>query len=153
MVLLGKRLMLKSFKLTAIAKLPISFFKCLPPDVYAIVNHHKVAKEIWDRVKLLMKGTKLSLHEKKYKLYDEFDKFSFVKVTSTNIQDSTSSSPHSVPPLSTTTFHPQPQIRVILSDPEPSQQYQSHMGHQASSVPQIAYHSPQASTQPMTEFP
>ncbi|GJZ42763.1 hypothetical protein Tco_0590018 [Tanacetum coccineum] len=28
----------------------------LPPDVYAIVNHHKVAKEIWDRVKLLMQG-------------------------------------------------------------------------------------------------
>ncbi|GJY79153.1 hypothetical protein Tco_0484954 [Tanacetum coccineum] len=26
----------------------------LPPDVYAIVNHHKVAKEIWDRVKLLI---------------------------------------------------------------------------------------------------
>ncbi|GKD40868.1 hypothetical protein Tco_1261075, partial [Tanacetum coccineum] len=26
----------------------------LPPDVYAIVNHHKVAKEIWDIVKLLM---------------------------------------------------------------------------------------------------
>ncbi|GKD24358.1 hypothetical protein Tco_1230572 [Tanacetum coccineum] len=36
----------------------------LPPDVYAIVNHHKVAKEIWDRVKLLMQGTKLSLQEK-----------------------------------------------------------------------------------------
>ncbi|GKD06791.1 hypothetical protein Tco_1181765 [Tanacetum coccineum] len=31
----------------------------LPPNVYAIVNHHKVAKEIWDRVKLLMQGTKL----------------------------------------------------------------------------------------------
>ncbi|GJW91298.1 hypothetical protein Tco_0168851 [Tanacetum coccineum] len=26
----------------------------LPPDVYVIVNNHKVAKEIWDRVKLLM---------------------------------------------------------------------------------------------------
>ncbi|GKA37094.1 hypothetical protein Tco_0723659 [Tanacetum coccineum] len=26
----------------------------LPLDLYAIVNHHKVAKEIWDRVKLLM---------------------------------------------------------------------------------------------------
>ncbi|GJS28920.1 hypothetical protein Tco_0489540 [Tanacetum coccineum] len=49
-------------------------------DVYAIVNHHKVAKEIWDRVKLLMQGTKLSLQEKKCKLCDEFDKFSFVKV-------------------------------------------------------------------------
>ncbi|GJR80905.1 hypothetical protein Tco_0151690 [Tanacetum coccineum] len=51
----------------------------LPPDVYAIINHHKVAKGIWDRVKLLMKGTKLSLQEKECKLYDEFDKFSFVK--------------------------------------------------------------------------
>ncbi|GKC44861.1 reverse transcriptase domain-containing protein [Tanacetum coccineum] len=28
----------------------------LPLDVYAIVNHHKVAKEIWDKVKLLMQG-------------------------------------------------------------------------------------------------
>ncbi|GJR03948.1 hypothetical protein Tco_0526932 [Tanacetum coccineum] len=36
----------------------------LPPDVYAIVNLHKVAKDIWDRVKLLMQGTKLSLQEK-----------------------------------------------------------------------------------------
>ncbi|GKB39391.1 putative ribonuclease H-like domain-containing protein [Tanacetum coccineum] len=26
--------------------------RSLPPDVYAILNHHKVAKEIWDRVKL-----------------------------------------------------------------------------------------------------
>ncbi|GKC73320.1 hypothetical protein Tco_1119203, partial [Tanacetum coccineum] len=25
----------------------------LPPDVYAIVSHHKVDKEIWDSVKLL----------------------------------------------------------------------------------------------------
>ncbi|GJV45465.1 putative reverse transcriptase domain-containing protein [Tanacetum coccineum] len=51
----------------------------LPLDVYAIVNHHKVAKEMWDRVKLLMQGTKLSLQEKECKLYDELDKFSFVK--------------------------------------------------------------------------
>ncbi|GKA62331.1 integrase, catalytic region, zinc finger, CCHC-type containing protein [Tanacetum coccineum] len=50
----------------------------LPPDVYAIVNHHKVAKEIWDKVKLLMQGTKLSLQETECKLYDEFDKFTFV---------------------------------------------------------------------------
>nr|GEX20095.1 hypothetical protein [Tanacetum cinerariifolium] len=38
----------------------------LPPDVYAIVNHHKVAKEIWDRVKLLVQGMKFSLQEKEY---------------------------------------------------------------------------------------
>nr|GEW50381.1 integrase, catalytic region, zinc finger, CCHC-type, peptidase aspartic, catalytic [Tanacetum cinerariifolium] len=36
----------------------------LPPDVYVIVNHHKVCKDIWDRVKLLMQGMKLSLQEK-----------------------------------------------------------------------------------------
>ncbi|GJR34680.1 hypothetical protein Tco_1210364 [Tanacetum coccineum] len=51
----------------------------LPLDVYAIVNHHKVSKDIWDRVKLLMQGTELSLQEKECKLYEEFDKFSFVK--------------------------------------------------------------------------
>ncbi|GKE11331.1 hypothetical protein Tco_1414882, partial [Tanacetum coccineum] len=51
----------------------------LPLDVYAIVNHHKFSKEIWDIVKLLMQGIKLSLQEKECKLYDEFDKFSFVK--------------------------------------------------------------------------
>ncbi|GJW74582.1 hypothetical protein Tco_0133952 [Tanacetum coccineum] len=50
-----------------------------PLDVYAIVNHHKFSKEIWDRVKLLIQGTKLSLQEKECKLYGEFDKFSFVK--------------------------------------------------------------------------
>ncbi|GKB43331.1 hypothetical protein Tco_0888273 [Tanacetum coccineum] len=51
----------------------------LPPDVYALVNHHKVAKEIWDRVRLLMQGTSLSKQERECKLYDEFDKFTHVK--------------------------------------------------------------------------
>ncbi|GJW73560.1 hypothetical protein Tco_0132930 [Tanacetum coccineum] len=37
------------------------------------------SKEIWDRVKLLMQGTSLSLQEQKCKLYDEFDKFTHVK--------------------------------------------------------------------------
>ncbi|GJU86579.1 hypothetical protein Tco_1294125 [Tanacetum coccineum] len=31
----------------------------LPPDVYALVNHQEAAKDIWDRVKMLMKGTEL----------------------------------------------------------------------------------------------
>nr|GEU88307.1 ribonuclease H-like domain-containing protein [Tanacetum cinerariifolium] len=45
----------------------------LPPDVYAIINHHKVSKEIWDRVKLLMQGTKLSLQEKSTEDLDAYD--------------------------------------------------------------------------------
>ncbi|GKB02213.1 hypothetical protein Tco_0830302 [Tanacetum coccineum] len=51
----------------------------LPPDVYALVNHYKVSKDIWDRFKLLMQGTSLSKQERECKLYDEFDKFSYVK--------------------------------------------------------------------------
>ncbi|GJU58298.1 hypothetical protein Tco_1236064 [Tanacetum coccineum] len=35
----------------------------LPPDVYSLVNHCQAAKDIWDRVKLLMQGTELSYQE------------------------------------------------------------------------------------------
>nr|GEZ34219.1 hypothetical protein [Tanacetum cinerariifolium] len=33
----------------------------LPPDIYSLVNHHTVAKEIWDSVKLLIEGSELLL--------------------------------------------------------------------------------------------
>ncbi|GJT77552.1 hypothetical protein Tco_1044277 [Tanacetum coccineum] len=48
----------------------------LPLDIDALVNHHKIAKDIRDIVKLLMQGTSLSKQERECKLYDEFDKFS-----------------------------------------------------------------------------
>nr|GEY56130.1 hypothetical protein [Tanacetum cinerariifolium] len=35
--------------------------RSLPPDVYIIVNHHKVCKDIWDRVKLLMQDLGLAV--------------------------------------------------------------------------------------------
>ncbi|GJZ91277.1 hypothetical protein Tco_0663204 [Tanacetum coccineum] len=38
------------------------FLQGLPPDVYSLLNHHKVAKEIWDRVRLLMKGDSLTVY-------------------------------------------------------------------------------------------
>ncbi|GJV66233.1 hypothetical protein Tco_1477061 [Tanacetum coccineum] len=51
----------------------------LPPDVYSLVNHYKAVKYIWDKVKLLMQGTKLSYQERECKLYNnEFDKFTSV---------------------------------------------------------------------------
>ncbi|GJZ22122.1 hypothetical protein Tco_0559161, partial [Tanacetum coccineum] len=40
----------------------------LPPDVYALVNHQEAAKAIWDKVKLLMKGTELSYQERECRL-------------------------------------------------------------------------------------
>ncbi|GJW23815.1 hypothetical protein Tco_0034437 [Tanacetum coccineum] len=35
----------------------------LPPDMYALVNHQEAAKVLWDKVKMLMKGTELSYQE------------------------------------------------------------------------------------------
>ncbi|GKC07420.1 hypothetical protein Tco_0999030 [Tanacetum coccineum] len=32
----------------------------LPPEVYALVSNHKVAKELWVRIQLLMQGTSLT---------------------------------------------------------------------------------------------
>nr|GEX95830.1 integrase, catalytic region, zinc finger, CCHC-type, peptidase aspartic, catalytic [Tanacetum cinerariifolium] len=51
----------------------------LPHDIYNMANHHTEAKEIWDRVKLLIKGSELSLQERESKLYDEFDTFTLEK--------------------------------------------------------------------------
>ncbi|GJR52322.1 hypothetical protein Tco_1402843 [Tanacetum coccineum] len=50
----------------------------LPPDVYALVNHQEATNDIWDRVKMLMKGTELSYQECECRLYNLFDKFSYV---------------------------------------------------------------------------
>nr|GEX69306.1 hypothetical protein [Tanacetum cinerariifolium] len=47
----------------------------LPPNVYTLVNHYTVAKEIWDKVKLLIERIELSLQEQESKLYNEFDQF------------------------------------------------------------------------------
>nr|GEV49720.1 hypothetical protein [Tanacetum cinerariifolium] len=46
-----------------------------PPEVYALVRTHKVAKELWERIQMLMQGTSLTKQEREWKLYDEFDEF------------------------------------------------------------------------------
>ncbi|GJY72769.1 hypothetical protein Tco_0477200 [Tanacetum coccineum] len=50
-------------------------FQGLPQDNYNLVNHNKDAKQIWDRVKLLIQGSELSLPERESKLYHDFDTF------------------------------------------------------------------------------
>ncbi|GJY33963.1 putative reverse transcriptase domain-containing protein [Tanacetum coccineum] len=47
----------------------------LPPDVFSLVNHHTIAKEMWDRVKLLIEGLELLFQKRESKLYDKFDTF------------------------------------------------------------------------------
>nr|GEU98679.1 hypothetical protein [Tanacetum cinerariifolium] len=51
----------------------------LPPEVNALVSTHKVAKELWERIQMLMQSTSLTKQERECKLYDEFDKFSYRK--------------------------------------------------------------------------
>nr|GFB46454.1 hypothetical protein [Tanacetum cinerariifolium] len=51
----------------------------LPPEVYALVGTHKVAKELRERIQMLMQGTSLTKQERECKLYDEFDKFAYRK--------------------------------------------------------------------------
>ncbi|GJT94573.1 hypothetical protein Tco_1090091 [Tanacetum coccineum] len=51
----------------------------LPLDMYALVNHQEAGEDIWDRVKLLMKGTELSYQERECRLYNLFDKFASVQ--------------------------------------------------------------------------
>nr|GEU30988.1 retrovirus-related Pol polyprotein from transposon TNT 1-94 [Tanacetum cinerariifolium] len=51
----------------------------LLPEVYVLVSNHKVNKELWERIQLLMQGTSLTKQEREYKIYDEFNKFAYKK--------------------------------------------------------------------------
>ncbi|GKC59701.1 hypothetical protein Tco_1087299 [Tanacetum coccineum] len=51
----------------------------LPSKIYSLVNHHRVAKDLWEKIQLLMQGTLLTKQERECKLYDAFDKFAHIK--------------------------------------------------------------------------
>nr|GEX57741.1 hypothetical protein [Tanacetum cinerariifolium] len=59
-----------------------SFVEALVLNHFVLVRKiftHKVAKELWERIQMLMQGTSLTEQEREYKLYDEFDKFTYRK--------------------------------------------------------------------------
>ncbi|GKG13032.1 hypothetical protein Tco_0349992, partial [Tanacetum coccineum] len=45
----------------------------------SLVNNHRVAKDLWEIVQLLMQGTSLTKQERECKLYDALDKFTHIK--------------------------------------------------------------------------
>nr|GEV39550.1 retrovirus-related Pol polyprotein from transposon TNT 1-94 [Tanacetum cinerariifolium] len=47
----------------------------LPPEVYALVSNHKVAKDLWERIQLLMQGTSLTKQERKFNQQSQQPKF------------------------------------------------------------------------------
>nr|GEW04029.1 hypothetical protein [Tanacetum cinerariifolium] len=48
-------------------------------EIYALVSTHKVAKDLWEWIEMLMQGTLLTKQERECKLYDAFDKFAYQK--------------------------------------------------------------------------
>ncbi|GKA18112.1 retrovirus-related pol polyprotein from transposon TNT 1-94 [Tanacetum coccineum] len=121
-------------------------------DIYSLVNHHRVAKDLWERVQLLMQGTSLTKQERECKLYDAFDKFTHIKGESLHILPPEWSKfvtdVKLVKDLHASTFD---QLHAYL------EQNESQMNHQTLTVPQVipqvAYPSSQAPTQLMTETP
>nr|GEU52684.1 retrovirus-related Pol polyprotein from transposon TNT 1-94 [Tanacetum cinerariifolium] len=63
----------------------------LPSDIYSLVNYHRVSKDLWERIQLLMQGISLTKQERECKLYDAFDKFAYIKGESIPVQDTNSS--------------------------------------------------------------
>nr|GEU40611.1 hypothetical protein [Tanacetum cinerariifolium] len=178
----------------------------LPSDIYSLVNRHRVSKDLWERIQLLMQGNSLTKQERESILYDAFDKFAHIKreslhlyylrftqlINDMNIYNMkleqfqvNTKFLNSLPPewndtaslqhlsvfiqlssASTTVFtisiwinssHSTLLINLSITISIQSFinsiiiSYQSQMNHQ--SVPQIAYQSPQVSTQPITESP
>nr|GEZ55453.1 hypothetical protein [Tanacetum cinerariifolium] len=51
-----------------------TILQVLPLEIYALVSTHKVAKDLWERIQMLMQGTSLTKQKRECKLYDAFDK-------------------------------------------------------------------------------
>nr|GEW68842.1 hypothetical protein [Tanacetum cinerariifolium] len=49
--------------------------KGLPKDIYSLINHYTDAKDIWDHVKMLLKGSKLTKEDRESQLYVDFEHF------------------------------------------------------------------------------
>ncbi|GJU02266.1 integrase, catalytic region, zinc finger, CCHC-type containing protein [Tanacetum coccineum] len=184
----------------------------LPADIYSLVNHHRVAKDLWKRVQLMMQvNTKFlnslppewskfvtdvklvkdlhtsnfdqlhayleqhELHANEVRIMRERnqDPLAFVanqqmtpphfntyqsSYNNPQLQQQFSPSQHaSIQPNQHYSSHYPSQAQFNHSSIPPSHTFQSQMNHQTSTVPQVipqvAYQSPQAPTQLMTESP
>nr|GEZ39872.1 retrovirus-related Pol polyprotein from transposon TNT 1-94 [Tanacetum cinerariifolium] len=53
-------------------------------DIYTLINHYTDAKDIWDNVKMLIEGSKLTKEDRESQLYDDFEHFRQHKEESIN---------------------------------------------------------------------
>nr|GEV19953.1 retrovirus-related Pol polyprotein from transposon TNT 1-94 [Tanacetum cinerariifolium] len=112
----------------------------LPPEVYALVSTHKVSKELWKRIEMLMQGTSLTKLERECKLYDEFDKFAYRKGES--LSSTFQSFPYETQ-YHSSQYASQVPSSTHLSLTYPSNEYQSSVNHNmynpSSSMPHMEY--------------
>ncbi|GJT76961.1 retrovirus-related pol polyprotein from transposon TNT 1-94 [Tanacetum coccineum] len=134
----------------------------LPPEVYALVSNHKVAKELWERIQLLMQGTSLTKQERKsacfgYNPSDDPVPYPTHQHSYQNPQFqpqvSLYQSPHHGSPYQSQQYSNN-QSSTPLSITYPSNDYQSSVHHNVysppSSIPQFKY-TPTVNQQ--SEFP
>ncbi|GJR79760.1 retrovirus-related pol polyprotein from transposon TNT 1-94 [Tanacetum coccineum] len=60
----------------------------LPKDIYKLINHNIEAKAIWDNVKMLLAGSKLTKEDRESHLYDEFERFKMLPGENMNLSGS-----------------------------------------------------------------
>ncbi|GJT89614.1 hypothetical protein Tco_1078459 [Tanacetum coccineum] len=100
----------------------------LPTKIYALVSQHRVAKDLWEKIKLLMQGTSLTKQERECKLYDEFDKFTLTKMRllHTSCLPSTTHERHANEVRLMHERNSDP-LALVASSPLPPLTYQSHL--------------------------
>ncbi|GJR36755.1 hypothetical protein Tco_1212439 [Tanacetum coccineum] len=160
----------------------------IPADIYSLVNHHRVAKDLLERVQLLMQDLHTSnfdqlhayleqneLHANEVRIMRERnqDPLAFIanqqmtpphfnpyqsSCNNPQLQQQFSPSQHaSIQPNQHYSSHYPSQAQFNHLSTPPSHTFQSQINHQTSTVPQVilqvAYQSPQAPTQLITESP
>nr|GEV80390.1 retrovirus-related Pol polyprotein from transposon TNT 1-94 [Tanacetum cinerariifolium] len=128
----------------------------LPTDIYSLVNHHKVAKDLLERVQLLMQDP-LAFVANQQMPPPHFNTYRS-SYNNPQLQQQFSPSQHgSIQPNQHYSSHYPSQTQFNHSSILPSHTFQSQMNHQTSIVPQaiphVTYQSPQAPTQLMTGSP
>ncbi|GJY54229.1 integrase, catalytic region, zinc finger, CCHC-type containing protein [Tanacetum coccineum] len=114
----------------------------LPADIYSLVNHHRVAKDLWDSSVTDASSKHLPPEGSCY--------------NNPQLQQQFSPSQYgSIQPNQQYSSHYPSQTQFNHSSIPPSHAFQSQMNHQTSTVPQVIPQviSPQAPTQLMTESP
>nr|GEX41576.1 hypothetical protein [Tanacetum cinerariifolium] len=127
----------------------------LPPEVYALVSNHKVSKELWKRIQLLMQRTSLTKQEREYvKLVRDLHTTNIVQLYAYLGKHEFHANEYGSPYQSHQYSSNQPSTPLPIT--HQSNEYQSFVYHNAyslpSSIPQIAY-SPTVNQQQQPKFP